>query len=129
MSLDRFVRWEDKAPSREELTLVLEDFVGESGVVRWDDGAHRFFIVFAAVGPGHQLARVSSPERRAGDVTAASRACAHERYHEDIRSIEVFLHDDCLDVITRLADAFTNGVAARLAEEFARLFRGVVEAG
>jgi hypothetical protein len=134
MSLDRFVRWEGEAPTREGLELVLKDYMGESGVVRWDESSGRFWITFARTGggwyPGEKPeARHSDAHRRVGLATDAQRAYAIECYNDDIRSIEVFVHEDSVDVITRCADDFTNGVAARLAEVLARLFRGIVETG
>jgi len=129
MSLDRFVRWEGEGPTREELELVLEDYIGESGVVRWDERSGRFWISFATHAPGHGLAAHSDAYRRAGLVTGVVKQAAMLRYHEGARSIEVYVDRDHVDVITRMADDFTNGVAARLAEVLGRLFGGRVEAG
>jgi len=134
VALDRFVRWQtDARPTREELQLVIEDYLDESGESRWDEDSRRFWITFARTGdrrPGEKpQARHSDAFRRTGAATSAQKAYAMECYHDDIRSIEVYVDDDSVDVITRAADDFTNGVAARLAEVLGRLFDGLVEAG
>ena len=112
---------------------MLEDYIDDSGEVVWDEGSHRFWITFARMGdrrPGEKpQAHHSEAFRRGGAVTGVMKQMAMLRYHDDIRSIEVFIHEDCVDVITRMADDFTSGVAARLAEVLARLFGGTVDAG
>lgn len=122
VALDRFVYWQTSArPSRDDLQHVLEDYIDESGIISWE--TDRFFIKL--------VGRHSEAWRRCEhkDMDAASLRLASARYRAEDRYIEVWIGFDCVDVMTRMADDFTNGVAARLAELLARLWDGKVEAG
>lgn len=146
MALDRFVYWQtEERPTREQLQHVLEDYLGsaEAGTLIWD--IDRFFILL----PG----RKSEAFRRA-PVSEVMRNYAEEllkathdsKSYDITRAIEVWMRDEpmeceateddpghrdfgCVDVMTRSADDFTNGVAARLAELLARFWNGKVQAG
>lgn len=124
MSLDRFVRWQTELrPTREELQLVLEDYLGGAGEARWD--TDRFFVTLTGLR--------SEAYRRCAHVTEVVRAYAEHTLREPpanrIRWIELYLHEDSIDVITRCADDFTNAVAERLAEICAAYWDGKVDGG
>jgi hypothetical protein len=137
MALDRFVYWQTERPTREQLELVLEDFIGGAGSVKWD--TDRFFVMLKG--------KQSEAFRRCERASETQRLYAQEVYNEmRERWIEVWMRDEpmeleakdgdpahsdhgCVDVMTRSADDFTNGVAARLAEVLARFWDGKVEAG
>lgn len=113
MSLDRFVRWGTaRTPTSAEIRMVCEDFVGAAGDVICSEESGRLVIRL----PGS----CSNP---------FSRVLPGVRVFEDgeRRWIEVFEHEDSIDVITRMHDDFTNGLAQRLAEVFAREWDGTVE--
>jgi hypothetical protein len=149
VALDRFVYWQtDARPTREQLQIVLEDFIGGAGSVNWD--VDRFFVLLHG--------KHSEAYRRCDRASETQRLYAQERHEEQWeRWIEVWVRDEpleieaeeeegdpggplplpngthsdkgCVDVMTRSADDFTNGVAARLAEVLARFWDGKVEAG
>lgn len=112
MSLDRIVYWREQPPAQRAVVMLLRDYMGGAGRVRWHAGTGRYFIDL----PGH----CSSPTWRVGHVGRSFEPGAK-------RWIEVFLHNDCVDVITRVADDFTNGIAERLADVLARAFDGKAE--
>lgn len=110
MSLDRFVRFDEKYPTQEGLRRVLENFLGGTGTVEWQ--RDRFFVEL----PGNPtLALEGFP-----DTISCS-------FRPEGRWIEVWYKDRTLDVITREADDFTNALASSLAEICARYWRGKLE--
>lgn len=113
MSLDRFVRWGATKPTTAEIRMVCERFVGAAGEVVWNTESAR--IVIRLPGSCSNALEYIHLGGRTFEAT-------------DRRWIEVFEHADCLDVITRHHDDFTNGLAARLAEVFARGWDGTVDA-
>ncbi len=120
MALDRFVHWKtDRHPTREDVGKVCEDFMVGVGAVTWNEKIGRWIITL----PG----KCSHPLRRMTDYCGV-RIFEGEKH---LRWIEVFLHDaNCdhaLDVITRQHDDFTNGLAERLADVFARFWEGEVQ--
>ena len=98
MARDIFVRF-DPLPPREDVELSLKAFVSSCGTVVWQ--RDRWYISL----PG-------KPEE--------SPAAQAERW------IEVYFGDH-VDVITRMADEFTNSLASGLAKRLARQFGGRVE--
>lgn len=119
MPADRFVRWKGHPPKRALLELVILDYIDDAGEVHWHELAHRFYITLRG--------KHSEVARRAGLTTPNVRAVAVSRYHEGDRLIEVYVDPEYADVITRMTDDYTSGVAERLAEVLARLFDGEVE--
>jgi hypothetical protein len=108
VSLDRFIRWPlGPAPTREQILPLLEDYFGGAAAIR--DGGDRYYIDLPGVG-GSAL-RHAVPER-------ASCLMLEKRW------IEVWRGSDSVDVITRGADEYTNGLAARLAETIAQAWGG-----
>ncbi len=108
MSLDRFVYWKDRKPTKSEIRVLCEDFVGQAGTVSWSAECGRFIVDL----PGE----CSDPCRR---VLGRQLFSPGEK-----RWIEVFIHDDAIDIITRMQDPFTNALAERLAQEFAGFWGG-----
>lgn len=119
MSLDRYVKFRrDRAPSLDETERVVRDFFGDGAEVsdteRFDDGDR---IVVRL--PGN----CSSPFR---DIEEGLDLYA-KRTHE--RGLVVSYDADVpyLVVRTRLQDEYTDGVAQRLVEIFARFWEGEYE--
>lgn len=114
MALDRFVKFSKKRhPSKQEVETVLKNFFGSSADVFWNDKTGRFFATL----PGTCTFTFEGIEGAASDPFAGE---------ERKRWIEVFYDGSVpyLDVITRSHDEFTNALAHRLAEVFARFWGG-----
>lgn len=120
MARDRFVQWGDSRPSREDILSVLGDYVrGLASDIEWQ--GDRYFVNF----PG----RLSFPFQRTGPATEALRAAWQEQSSTDSedginRWFEVWLGDDCIDVITRGMDEITNVLADGFAKVCARGWNG-----
>jgi hypothetical protein len=111
MALDRFVKFGARRPSKEEVGLVLRDFFGpEAAKVEWE--GDRFYVSL----PGkNSFPFASLPDGGWNPFEG------HERW------IEIFVNDKQFDVITRLADEYTNVIAEGLAKMFARFWDGELE--
>lgn len=117
MALDRFVNWGDNHPTRDQIESVLTHYFGGAARVEWK--IDRFFVWL----PGNS----SFPF-----VGLGNRFEAHEveKFAENPeRLIEVWVDATgrVMDVITRQADHYTNGIAEQLAATFARYWGGVRE--
>lgn len=113
MALDRFVYWESERPTQEEVGQVCEDYVKGLGAVEWNDPQSRFYI--------HLTGAYSCPQDRAKGGRFARPA--PEPGFEG-RYIEVWIGEDCLDIMTRHQDDVTNAIAEGLAKFFARFWKG-----
>ena len=122
MALDRFVYWPLTAgPSQSELTLLLEDYFGAAAEGIATEGSR---LVVTMRG------RTSGALRRVAHAPEAMRVIAqYETDQNEPRTIEVFMHHHCIDVITRHADEFTNAVAHGFAALCARVWVGHLEEG
>lgn len=110
MAADRFVYWKERKPSREEVELVLTNFLGGIGKVEWKTG--RFFMDI----PG------KSKDAMNGIEFVES---VPEEVMRPNRWIEIYLTDDYIDIITRSQDHFTNSLADGLANLFATYWDGI----
>lgn len=112
MSQDNFVWWQDSKPTKKEIELVIIQFFG--GAVTDIVYKQETFIV-------HLVGQYSEPLKGLGV----------DRYElcGEPRTIEVHAGPDCLDVLTRMQDEFTNALATRLAKIFARRWGGRLDNG
>jgi hypothetical protein len=104
MAHDRFVYWsKDKTriPTREDVQAALIAYLGDGGTVEWVEDQGRLYA--------HLPGTPSDPV---------------EKLLPDSRWIEVFIHHDSVDVITRQADSFTNAVADGFANFCMRRWNG-----
>lgn len=126
MACDRFVYWKKgkPRPTREEIEVVICDYFGDVATkVSWD--RDRFFVTlmgkqshpFEHVDPDHPVARTTIHYRK----LAAEGKSSTERW------IEVWVGPDSLDVITRMADPFTNACAKDLVWHIAGQWDGDLE--
>jgi hypothetical protein len=119
MACDRFVNWKkDKPrPTREEVELVIRDYFGSVATeVRWDHD--RFFITLVGQ-QTHPLERVDPNHPVIAGLNHYRKLA--EKGEADVgRWIEVWLGQDSLDVITRMADPLTNACAGDLVWYFSR---------
>ena len=109
MACDRFVRWEDvsKKPTSMQVREVLEDYLGFGGWI-YNNEDDWFTVQLPGL--------YSHPLRRQNTHISDAHG---ERFFE-----VCCIHDDSIDVITRLADEFTNNVADGFAKLIARWFEG-----
>jgi hypothetical protein len=118
MASDVFVHWTtDDRPSREQVEMVIRDFFGDAATeIHWD--ANRFFVTLVGKW-SRALARVVNEDAR--EMLAALAPESGGRY------LEVFIHEDAVDIITRHQDDFTHACQAGLAAVFARRWKGRIE--
>ena len=125
MSRDLVIRWRrHEHPSREQLWLLLEDYLGKAADIEWR--SDRFIVTLRGT-PTFAFQRV-------GLATDVPRAYWPTCTKEDDGSprprwFEVWPEpgDDCLYVMTRDADDYTTTVADGFARLCARGWRGVEE--
>lgn len=110
MSLDRFVYFKEKTPTKGEIKKVITNFLGGIGTVTWR--SDRFSISL----PGkstHALTGIKGTPRNIN------------RQAHPTRWIEVHRgKTGTIDVITRQADDFTNCIAAGIHEVIMRWWEG-----
>lgn len=115
MSLDRFIRWQnkEKTPKINELHTVLEDFFNKTAEVTWN--VDRILIDL----PGKSCI----PHRifLNGHVVKSPTVPREERF------IEIYVGEDNVDVITCEADEYTNTIAEGITKMIARLWEGKQE--
>lgn len=121
MSSDTFVYWKTKRrPTRKEAQKVIRDFFGPvAKTIRWRQD--RFFVTLIGEW-SHPLVRVAEGEMR----EIFKRSKPKDRGWEG-RFLEVWLGKDCMDVMTRVQDEFTNVCQRGLAAVFARFWKGKLE--
>lgn len=120
MAYDRFVYWNtSRRPTREQLQMVLEDYLnGIATEVKWDHD--RFFAKLSGK-QTHPLRRM--PENEVARYAVMATEEVEERW------IEVWIGNDCIDVMTRFADELTNRIADGFAQLCARFWNGRLEIG
>jgi len=116
MASDRFVRWKKNTkPTKDEVEQVIKDYLGETMTsLKWE--GDRFFACL--------VGKTTAPLKSVADEDLR-RILTHRDGEE--RWMEVWLADDCLDVMTRGMDEYTNNVADGLAKIFARFWQGKLE--
>lgn len=120
MSSDRFVYWNDRKPTREQLQLVLEDYVRDlAESVEWDEEGSRFFVKLPGMG--------CHPATRIADDAVMERMYLMDQKTE--RWFEVFVCDDNVDIITRHGDRITHAIATEFARICAQFWQGRLEMG
>jgi hypothetical protein len=94
MAFDRFVYFKKKAmPKKADLGKALKAYVAGAGRVYWE--RDRFYAVL----PGKPSHAVQHKYPMPKEI------------HSSERWVEVWLGDNCVDVMTRCADQYTNAVA------------------
>jgi hypothetical protein len=111
MALDRFVRWNGRVPSVDDIEKSLESFLGGVGEIE-KIARSKDMTDFIVSLPG----KGSDPF----DWSPEAMKCPNR----EERWIEVIVTDDYVDVLTRQMDSFTNGIAERFAADIARFWQG-----
>lgn len=118
MARDRFIWFEPgKVPSPNDLDFATRDFLDAlvfSG--SWNPDAKRHYFILMGE-PSHFARRLPYLPQKSGD------------YFAEVRGFEVYISDDSVDVITRMADDATNALADELARIIARTWNGRLEMG
>jgi hypothetical protein len=124
MAQDRFIYWESEAPTNEQVGQVLEDYLG-SFAVKQTFERRRYTVLL--------VGKQSNPHRRVGPIIETPGGATFNLgavWDEDgERWIEVFVSDDNVDVITRMADPATCALADGLTQLMARRWKGRLEHG
>jgi len=116
MSCDRFIHFKNKAPSKEEIEKVLEDYLGAFLVNNeWDGNRWNVTLVGNNSWPFRRMA-----------IPGAATAGAEENA-KYVRWMEVYIGDDNIDVITRQGDWATNCLADGFAKLVAQFWKGELE--
>ena len=112
MALDRFVYWKRQKPTRKQVIGVAKNFFGDAALIK--DGGDRLFVTL----PG-----------TTSDPTAGLKHLMHDPVvgEKGERWIEVYIDTKYVDVITRMADPYTNALAAGLAELYRRYWQGELQ--
>jgi hypothetical protein len=122
MAADRFVYFDKgKRPSKADVGKALEDYLGA-------------FMISREWGGGRWTAKLvgnnSWPLRRVVDMEDTFYQRMAKGYEEEAtraRWIEVYLHPDSIDVITRQHDEATNALAAGFVRLLARFWEGQLD--
>jgi hypothetical protein len=120
----RFIWWVDEKPSSIEVGVLLKLYLsGATADCQWDEPGGRWMVGL----PGKvAVTWLGSPDMCAkyGIEPRDDPKC----YPEE-RWFEVWVDEECCDVITRAMDDFTNAVATGFAKLVARRWQGRYEAG
>ncbi len=108
MACDRFVRFKTRRPTRDDVRLILSNYFGGCGTITEDKPGWWMIVV-----PG----TATSPFDGVKDGLRLAVPGGNLK-----RWIEVVYEGRDLDVLTRVQDEFTNGIADQLARAFARFY-------
>lgn len=114
MAQDRFIHFKKAGPSHDDVQKILENYFGGCGSV--EESQANWWIIRL---PG----KPTSPFEGV-DGNGAFPRMGHDTPE---RWIEVVFSPGKLDVLTRVQDEFTNGIADQLARAFARYYRAKLE--
>ncbi len=116
MPRDRVVRFDEESQprARADLKHLVEDYFGAvAASVEWQED--RFYVTL--------VGRPSCPARRIDWAPHLVR----RPYDDEVRSIEVWMGDDSIYVMTRMQDDLTSCLADGLVSLIARAWRGTLE--
>lgn len=118
MACDRFVHFKKRAPSRADVQKIIENYFGGCGVV--SEGQPNWWIIKLPGKPSSPFEGVDGgrPFPSLGHDTP-------ERWIEVVYSNT----GDHIDVLTRVQDEFTNGIADQLARAFSRYYQAKLDMG
>lgn len=120
VAADNFVYWQGKKkPTHSEVESVIHNFFsGALTSCEWEDNSKRFMVCLPGVAnsPFHGISE-----------NAKKRDNESHTPPFDKRWIEVIPAHECLDVLTRMQDEYTQVLARGLAAAFARYWGGRLE--
>jgi hypothetical protein len=115
MAQDRFVHWNKEKPTVKELRCLLEDYLGDALVSIENSSSAKSRTPWWSV---RLAGRPSAPWRRLKGYERLAFCMEMTEW----RGFEVCVAGKHVDVITRLADEYTAGVADRFASLLARMY-------
>jgi len=127
MGADRFVYWTtDRKPTWAEIRMVTEDFLGEMATTIAEPGDGKLNVLFVTLVGKH-----SHPLRRIDGTSPALSEYLRQPQEPgwEGRYLEVWEHNDSVNIETRRQDEVTMRIADGLAGVFARFWDGKLEAG
>lgn len=121
MAGDRFIFFDNRVPTHDEIQMILENYLGGCGRLT-EPKPNRWLIDL----PGKTTSTFRGIE--------GSRPNLFTDPDHTARYIEVVFQkteglSPSLDVMTRFTDSFTSGLAERLAREISAFYRGRLEDG
>jgi hypothetical protein len=131
MGRDHFVYWNDEKPTKDDIERVIVQFFGPDILKKLTHSGKRFYVTLAGrwtnavVGVRPVMEGHKKPF---GAFTHGDGAPTPEELDDAYtRCLEVFVHEDSIDIITRHADDFTNACARGLAYTFKCWWNGRTE--
>lgn len=128
MGADRFVYWQDgKRPTHQEIRHVVEDYLGEMAVEYEEEPEmvrrlpHPIFVTL--------VGKHSHPLKRVREAMAIPGVVMDQEPGWEGRYLEVWIHQDSVNIETRMQDEITMRIADGLAQVFARFWGGKLEQG
>jgi len=117
MALDRFVRWQKKKPTTQELRTVLEDYLGGIGKIEnMGKKGNTWWSVTLPGKPTFPFRRLEGFENRGKAIDEIK-----ERW------FEVYVDKKYVDVMTRHGDELTGNIAQGFAELLTRFWEAKLE--
>ena len=108
MACDRFVYWNERKPTREQINELLWDFLGTFCLsIEWNSDRY--------------IATLRGPATRMFKRQGTNRG------HRPDRFMEIWLSKKSMDVITREADDATNALADEFARRCAKFYEATYE--
>ena len=137
MALDRFVNFKDKKPTVRQLKILLEDYLNGAGEIDYSKVNQKTLYVVLPGKPSFPFRRMEPKlkahqtlfdevKERWFEVCFVSLNQSHQ-IKKDKDSGEKYKIGPNIDVITRLADEYTNIVAAGFAELVARYYQAELD--
>jgi len=115
MSFDRFISFKDRRPTRQQLQLVLEDYLSGAGTATWKED--RFMVDLVGT--------TSHPLKRIPEAHPFSNRPVEPGFEG--RWFEVVMGSKDIDVLTRQQDELTMAIADGFARLCARFWHGALE--
>lgn len=128
MAQDRYIYWDTRKPTYDQLKMLTADYLDKAGVVVAGVSTDELGVLLVSFGrPIDALADSSSEAlKRMPDVSDGVKQDLLNKPH---REFEIWIHKDCVNILTREQDEFVCAVADGLVKTIVLYFGGVDERG